>query len=347
MKHTEIKEVVTAWGLLLCMATQVLSQQCGGPCQCLPLVPGCPVGVPLVWDRCQCCQVCGRQRGEACSDANPCDALRKLSCDYSVSFPGEPGKCVSEDELGCEMNGKQYLEGQVFQPSCSTQCRCEGGGVTCVSLCPEDVRLPGPDCPYPQRRTIQGSCCPQWVCDTMDNNISQDGHAASGVLWGILPGPPLNPSLGCVEQTSKWSACSRSCGPGLATRLTNQNAACHLERQTRLCTVRPCHLRPPRGPVWQRACQSSVQATVPVRLRHRRCISARVFQPLYCGLCPDGRCCTPHHTTTVSVTFRCPHGALVHLSVMAIQSCVCHHHCPKQGPSISPKHHHRSPSYWG
>ena len=64
------------------------------------------------------------------------------------------------------MNGVQYSEGQVFQPSCAIQCRCEGGGVTCVSLCPEDVRLPSPDCPMPRRVKVPGKCCEEWVCDS-------------------------------------------------------------------------------------------------------------------------------------------------------------------------------------
>ncbi|XP_012690412.1 WNT1-inducible-signaling pathway protein 2 [Clupea harengus] len=337
-------ESVLAWALLFCMGTQVSSQQCGGACQCPPVVPACSVGVPLIWDSCQCCQVCARQRGEACSDGNPCDTQKRLACDYSASFPGDPGECVNEKELGCEMNGVQYSEGQVFQPSCAIQCRCEGGGVTCVSLCPEDVRLPSPDCPHPQRRQIQGSCCQQWMCENMDNNIPQEANAASSMAWGVLPGPPLLPSSGCKEHSTEWSACSRSCGPGFSTRLTNQNAACYLERQTRLCTVRPCHLRPPRGPASRRRCQPSVRATVPLRLRHRRCVSTRVFQPLYCARCSDGRCCTPHHTGTVPVTFRCPNGSLLRLSVMTIKSCACHHHCPQAPTRRQP---HRSPAYWG
>ncbi|KAG5281823.1 hypothetical protein AALO_G00049200 [Alosa alosa] len=345
MKHTQMRASVVAWALLLFMGTQVSSQQCGGSCQCPSVVPACPAGVPLVWDGCQCCQVCARQRGETCSDANRCDTKKRLACDYSASFPGDPGECVSEDELGCEMNGVQYTEGQVFQPSCAMQCRCAGGGVTCVLLCPEDMRVPSPDCPHPQRRLLQGSCCQQWVCDTINNNIPQDGHAASGMAWGVLPGPPLNPSPGCLDHSTEWSACSRTCGPGVSTRLTNQNAACRLERQTRLCTVRPCNLRPPQGPAWRRGCQSSVRATAHVRLRHRGCVSTRVFLPRYCGLCLDGRCCTPHHTTTVPVTFQCPHGPPVRLSVMTIKSCVCHHNCPAPAPDH--RQARRSPAaYW-
>lgn len=44
----------------------------------------------------------------------------------------------------------------------------------------------------------------------------------------------------CVVQTTDWSPCSSSCGMGLSSRVTNDNAQCKLERETRLCNIRPC-----------------------------------------------------------------------------------------------------------
>lgn len=41
-------------------------------------------------------------------------------------------------------------------------------------------------------------------------------------------------------QTTEWSACSKSCGMGISARVTNNNPQCHLEKETRLCMVRPC-----------------------------------------------------------------------------------------------------------
>lgn len=84
---------------LVLVCCQVCCQQCGGPCQCQGSVPFCPEGVPLILDGCQCCQVCARQQGEACSEVFPCDSQRGLQCDYSASFPGDPGECVSECKL--------------------------------------------------------------------------------------------------------------------------------------------------------------------------------------------------------------------------------------------------------
>ena len=44
----------------------------------------------------------------------------------------------------------------------------------------------------------------------------------------------------CLVQTTEWSACSRSCGMGISARVTNDNPQCRLEKETRLCMVRPC-----------------------------------------------------------------------------------------------------------
>jgi len=47
-------------------------------------------------------------------------------------------------------------------------------------------------------------------------------------------------SANCIEQTTEWSACSRSCGMGFSTRVTNRNQRCEMVKQTRLCMIRPC-----------------------------------------------------------------------------------------------------------
>lgn len=47
-------------------------------------------------------------------------------------------------------------------------------------------------------------------------------------------------SINCIEQTTEWSACSKSCGMGFSTRVTNRNPQCEMVKQTRLCMVRPC-----------------------------------------------------------------------------------------------------------
>ncbi|XP_062872267.1 WNT1-inducible-signaling pathway protein 2 [Trichomycterus rosablanca] len=319
-----------AWTLLMYLCCQVCCQQCSQPCQCPSTASTCPKRIPLVLDGCGCCQICARQKGESCTEILVCDKQRGLECDYSASFPGGPGECVSQEELGCELNGVSYKQGEVFQPSCSTHCKCAGGGVTCVPICPENIRLPSPDCPRPRRVQLPGKCCKEWVCEDMDNSVPQDGHTASShdQLLPALRSNPSSPGFSCINRSTEWSACSRTCGLGISTRVSNQNPACRLEQQMRLCTIRPCQTFPHQAPVWPRRCKSSYRSPVPTRLAYWGCYSTRFYRPRYCGLCTDGRCCTPYQTHTVTVPFSCPGGRLVHQSVMMISSCVCHYNCP-------------------
>ncbi|XP_077369391.1 CCN family member 5 [Festucalex cinctus] len=320
--------VTTSALLLLIVTSQVLCQLCDKPCLCPRLTPQCPPGVPLVADGCRCCMVCARQQGQPCNSKFPCDGRRGLTCDYSASFPGDPGECVAEEDLTCEVNGISYHDGQSFQPSCDVHCHCRGGGVSCVPACPLNFRLPTADCPHPQFVRLPGKCCKEWLCENLDNSVLQDAISAMSANTRQLVAPLPSASV-CVERSTQWTACSQSCGDGISTRVSNRNPACKLQVETRLCKVRPCHaqLTVPSRPM-QGQCTASYTSPGPVRLLHHGCSSTRTFQPRYCGTCTDSRCCTPFHTSTADVTFRCPAGRPRRRAVMVIHSCVCHSNCP-------------------
>uniref|UniRef100_A0A8C5IFL5 Cellular communication network factor 5 n=1 Tax=Junco hyemalis TaxID=40217 RepID=A0A8C5IFL5_JUNHY len=223
---------------------QVCAQLCRRPCYCPWVPPRCPRGSPLVLDGCGCCKVCARRLGEPCDFLHVCDQSQGLVCDYS-SAPA--GTAVEDDEEGCEVNGRLYRDGEVFQPSCKIQCHCLDGGFTCIPLCQEDVRLPSPDCPFPRRVEIPGKCCPEWICEgvSLPAAPQRAQHLPPAPLSPVLclaaPGA-VSPLLRypCPPWGTEWSPCSATCGLGFASRVSNQNRLCRLETQRRLCSAGPC-----------------------------------------------------------------------------------------------------------
>lgn len=80
-------------------------------------------------------------------------------------------------------------------------------------------------------------------------------------------------SVNCIEQTTEWSACSKSCGMGLSTRVTNRNHQCEMVKQTRLCIVRPCEQEPEEATDKVGAYPLTAVASPPWRVASRKSLS--------------------------------------------------------------------------
>uniref|UniRef100_A0A3B3Q4U1 CCN family member 3 n=1 Tax=Paramormyrops kingsleyae TaxID=1676925 RepID=A0A3B3Q4U1_9TELE len=318
------------------LPSQTWAQQCPSRCRCAAEPPACAPGVRLVLDDCACCLACARQRGEQCSESSPCDARRGLRCDYAANVRRRSGVCMAREGKVCRLDDAVYRDGETFFPSCKYQCVCQDGNIGCVPRCDLDVMLPGPDCPSPRKVQVPGQCCEQWVC--------VPPHDSNGCffVWNLAYRQEetlgFDPSLNCIEQTSVWSACSRTCGLGVSTRVTTRNRRCEMVKQSRLCLVRPC------GPKEQpRMGHKPITGTPkPTHFNFKNCTSMQEYKPLYCGSCSDDRCCTPHSTRTVQVTFRCPGGRSLKKLVMFINTCVCHSYCPLEDAPYHLPNHSRS-----
>lgn len=232
----------------VCLLSKVCAQLCPTPCACPWPPPRCPLGVPLVLDGCNCCRVCARRLGESCDHLHVCDPNQGLVCQLGAGPGGRGAVCLwGEDDGSCEVNGRQYRNGETFQPHCRIRCRCEDGGFTCVPLCSEDVRLPSWDCPYPRRVEVPGKCCPEWVCDKPGGLGVQPLPAQGPQSSGLVAVPP--PAVLCPEWSTAWGPCSTTCGLGVASRVSNQNYFCRLETQRRLCLLGPCPPARVHGPL--------------------------------------------------------------------------------------------------
>ncbi|XP_041528382.1 CCN family member 4 isoform X2 [Microtus oregoni] len=131
----------------------------------------------------------------------------------------------------------------------------------------------------------------------------------------------------CIAYTSPWSPCSTTCGLGISTRISNVNARCWPEQESRLCNLRPCevdiHLYIKAG----KKCLAVYQPEEPMNFTLAGCVSTRAYRPKYCGVCTDNRCCIPYKSKTISVTFQCPEGPSFSRQVLWINACFCNLSC--------------------
>ncbi|EHB18277.1 NOV-like protein [Heterocephalus glaber] len=235
----------------------------------------------------------------------------------------------------CVFDGVIYRSGEKFEPNCQYHCTCRDGQIGCVPRCQLDVLLPGPDCPAPRKVAVPGECCEKWTCGP-----NEEGTLGSLALPAYRPEATVgvevsDSSINCIEQTTEWSACSRSCGMGLSSRVTNRNHQCDMVKQTRLCMVRPCEAEPEQPPEKKgKKCLRTKKSLQAIHLRYENCTSLLTYKPRFCGVCSDGRCCTPHNTKTVQVEFQCSPGQAVQKPVMVISTCTCHTNCPQNNEAF-------------
>ncbi|XP_076865798.1 CCN family member 2b [Brachyhypopomus gauderio] len=314
--------------LLLLLVQMVVSEDCSQACDCPAETPLCLLGTSLVLDGCGCCKVCARQAGEPCSLLEPCDHHKDLYCDYALLSDTETGICMAQEGQTCDLGGVIYRSGETFQPNCKHQCVCMNGEIGCVPTCASAIRLPSPDCPYPRRIQIPGKCCEEWVCDQIPQ---EDSYQSAMAVYRKLQSPEAESArANCIVQTTEWSECSITCGLGVSSRVTNDNEQCQLERQTRLCMIRPCLGQQESDIKRGKKCVRTPKSQRGMRFELSGCRSTRTYRPRFCGVCTDGRCCTPHTTVTAEVEFRCPEGDSFRRKVMFIKTCSCHYDCPRE-----------------
>ncbi|KAJ8386715.1 hypothetical protein AAFF_G00166640 [Aldrovandia affinis] len=347
--------------VFLSSAALMAEASCPLECSCPAPPPSCPPGVSSVTDGCGCCKVCAGQFNQDCSLTQPCDHIKGLHCHLGAGGDPARGLCRAEAQgRPCELNGRVYQHGEDFQPSCQHQCSCMDGVVGCMPLCPHTVPLPNWRCARPRLARPPGGCCEEWFCDDA-NHISEDTppprpnrhpdpagnelllapHGASATApqeWMSLSESQGLITSRCFPQTTDWTACSASCGMGVSSRVTNNNADCRLVSETRLCQIRQCDLALTPALRKGKKCQRTVRPEKPVRIRFAGCSTARRYRPRACGSCRDGRCCSPSLTRTVRLRFRCPAGESFARNVMWIQRCSCRRddQCHSDGPNQPP-----------
>nr|XP_020022808.1 protein NOV homolog [Castor canadensis] len=81
-------------------------------------------------------------------------------------------------------------------------------------------------------------------------------------------------------------------------------------------------------------CLRTKKSLKAIHLQFKNCTSLHTYKPRFCGVCSDGRCCTPHNTKTIQVEFQCSPEQIVKKPVMVIGTCTCHTNCPQNNEAF-------------
>lgn len=339
--------------LMLLLVTCTLGERLGCPpsCKC-PEVHTCPPGAAPVPDSCGCgCTVCVQGLGSGCDGFRPCDATQNLICDYEGDSSRQQGVCkVHLERHSCFHNGNEILHGQEFEIDCDSNCKCENGNINCAPLCPEPEKPRIPNCKEMELVTVPGECCAQWRCleESSGSEDWDEPHDYYPALDDVSPDAEAKirsrreaPDLGDTEQDdesieeahpckpdTEWTPCSRTCGFGNSLRIIYDKEGCVPKAEKRLCMIRPCKGQYPSANYTvlkaTNVCSRVMRWSHPLHLRFRDCLSSRPLLPKFCGLCSDGRFCTPSLSGTRPVSFQCPQlKRKVTRQVMWVQRCQC------------------------